>query len=101
MEDFLATVAERWLGGRDDYHWHVLPGAELTRGRLVRPYAELTSRVGLAPQYGPEHMIITRALAWLAGPDSSRQHAYRRLMAGFRAGRHRLWHPPTANGGRL
>jgi hypothetical protein len=53
MEDFLATVAERWLGGRDDYHWHVLPGTELTRERLVRPYAELTSRVGLAPRYGP------------------------------------------------
>jgi 2'-5' RNA ligase len=58
MEDFFASVAGRWPPGREDYHWHVLPGTELARQRLARPYAELTSQPGLAP-VRPEYMHVT------------------------------------------
>jgi 2'-5' RNA ligase len=58
VEDFFATIAGRWPAGREDYHWHVLPGTELARERLARPYAELTGQAGLAP-VRPEYMHIT------------------------------------------
>jgi 2'-5' RNA ligase len=58
VEDFFAAVADRWPPGREDYHWHVLPGTELARQRLARPYAELTSQPGLAP-VRPEYMHVT------------------------------------------
>jgi 2'-5' RNA ligase len=49
MEDFFAGVADRWPAGREDYHWHVLPGTEAMRERLADPYRELTDRPGLVP----------------------------------------------------
>jgi 2'-5' RNA ligase len=58
MEDFFATVAMLWPAGREDYHWHVLPGSELLRERLCRPYAGLLEREELAP-VRPEYMHIT------------------------------------------
>jgi 2'-5' RNA ligase len=58
MEDFFATVADRWPAGREDYHWHVLPGTELVRERLARPYRELTDRPGLVP-VGAEYLHVT------------------------------------------
>lgn len=58
MEDFFVSVGESWPPGREDYHWHVLPGTELARERLARPYADLTSQPGLAP-VRPEYMHIT------------------------------------------
>jgi len=58
MDDFFATIARRWPAGREDYHWHVLPGSELLRERLSRPYADLLQRAGLAP-VRPEYMHIT------------------------------------------
>jgi 2'-5' RNA ligase len=58
MEDFFAEVANRWPPGREDYHWHVLPGTELARNHLGRPYRELTAWPGLIP-VRPEHMHVT------------------------------------------
>lgn len=58
MKDFFASIADRWPPGREDYHWHVLPGTELARERLARPYAELIDQPGLAP-VRPEYMHIT------------------------------------------
>ena len=58
MEDFFATVAADWPADRDDYHWHVLPGTELARERLARPYAELITRPGLVP-VRPEYLHVT------------------------------------------
>lgn len=58
MEDFFASVADRWPPGREDYHWHVLPGTELARERLARPYADMTNQPGLAP-VRPEYMHVT------------------------------------------
>lgn len=58
MEDFFASVAGRWPQGREDYHWHVLPGTELARERLARPYAGLIDQPGLA-RVRPEYMHIT------------------------------------------
>lgn len=58
MEDFFATVTEHWPAGQEDYHWHVLPGTELARERLARPYGELTNQPGLAP-VRPEYMHVT------------------------------------------
>src|SRR5260370_9148288 len=58
MEVFFAPIAGRWPPGREDYHWHVLPGTELARQRLARPYGDLTSQPGLAP-VRPEYMHIT------------------------------------------
>lgn len=58
MEDFFATVAEHWPAGREDYHWHVLPGTELLRERLRRPYDGLLEREELAA-VGPEYMHVT------------------------------------------
>ncbi len=42
MEDSFAGVDRSWPPGREDRHWHVLPGIELVRMRFVRPYRELT-----------------------------------------------------------
>jgi len=58
MDDFFASVASHWPTGREDYHWHVLPGTELARDRIARPYAELISQPGLAP-VRPEFMHVT------------------------------------------
>jgi 2'-5' RNA ligase len=58
MDDFFAWISGRWPGGRADYHWHVLPGTELLRERLARPYSELTEQPGLA-RVRPEYMHIT------------------------------------------
>src|SRR5260370_37817527 len=58
MEVFFAPIAGRWPPGREDYHWHVLPGTELARQRRPRPSGDLTSRPGLAP-VRPEYMHIT------------------------------------------
>jgi 2'-5' RNA ligase len=58
MEDFFATLADRWPAGREDYHWHVLPGTGLLRDRLARPYAELIDRRRLVP-VRPEQMHVT------------------------------------------
>lgn len=49
MEDFFATIADRWPAGREDYHWHVLPGSELLRDRISRPYSEIIHQAGLVP----------------------------------------------------
>lgn len=58
MDDFFATVTEHWPAGQEDYHWHVLPGTELARDRLARPYAELISRPGLVAVRA-EYMHVT------------------------------------------
>jgi hypothetical protein len=58
MENFFATIADRWPADRADYHWHVLPGTELMRDHVARPYAELLDRPGLAP-VRPEYLHIT------------------------------------------
>jgi hypothetical protein len=34
--DFFATIEELWAAGREDYHWHLLPGSELVRDRIAR-----------------------------------------------------------------
>jgi 2'-5' RNA ligase len=52
MEDFFAGVAGRWPAGREDYHWHVLPGPAAVREWLAGHYRELTHRPGLAPVPG-------------------------------------------------
>ncbi len=58
MEDFFATIADRWPAGRDDYHWHVLPGSELLRDRISRPYSEIIRQAGLVP-VRPAYLHIT------------------------------------------
>jgi 2'-5' RNA ligase len=58
VEDFFATISDRWPAGREDYHWHVLPGSELLRDRISRSYAEITRRPGLAP-VRPASMHVT------------------------------------------
>lgn len=58
MEDFFATIADRWPAGREDYHWHVVPGSELLRDRVSRPYSEITNRPGLVPVQ-PTYLHIT------------------------------------------
>jgi 2'-5' RNA ligase len=52
VEDFFAGVVDRWPPGREDYHWHVLPGPPAVRERLYGQYRELTHRPGLAPVPG-------------------------------------------------
>jgi 2'-5' RNA ligase len=52
MEDFFATVTDRWPAGREDFHWHVLPGPAAARECLSRQYQEVTSAPGLAPVPG-------------------------------------------------
>jgi 2'-5' RNA ligase len=49
VEDFCATIEGLWPAGREDYHWHLLPGSELVRDRIARPYLQITSQPGLAP----------------------------------------------------
>jgi 2'-5' RNA ligase len=49
MEDFFAGVVDRWPAGREDYHWHVLPGTDVLEEHLARPYRELTHGPGLVP----------------------------------------------------
>jgi 2'-5' RNA ligase len=49
VEDFFATIADRWPAGREDYHWHVLPGSDLLRDRICRPYCEIIHQAGLVP----------------------------------------------------
>lgn len=58
MDDFFASIADRWPPGREDYHWHVLPGSELQRARISTPYSELLRRPGLAV-VGPAYLHIT------------------------------------------
>jgi 2'-5' RNA ligase len=58
VEDFFATTADRWPAGRDDYHWHVLPGSELLRDRISRPYSEIIRQAGLVP-VRPAYLHIT------------------------------------------
>lgn len=58
MDDFFATIDDRWPAGRQDLHWHVLPGTELMRDRISRQYSELIDRPGLAP-VRPEFMHVT------------------------------------------
>lgn len=58
MDSFFAATAIRWPAGREDYHWHVLPGSERLRERLVQPYGELLEHAGLVP-VRPEYMHIT------------------------------------------
>jgi hypothetical protein len=49
MEEFFSGVTTRWPAGREDYHWHVLPGPAAARQCLSGQYRELTRRSGLAP----------------------------------------------------
>lgn len=49
MDDFFGTIEEHWPAGREHYHWHVLPGGELLRDRIVRPYLQLIEQPGLIP----------------------------------------------------
>jgi 2'-5' RNA ligase len=58
VEDFFATITDRWPPGRDDYHRHVLPGSELLRDRISRHYAEVANRPGMA-RVRPANMHIT------------------------------------------
>jgi 2'-5' RNA ligase len=58
VEDLFSTVNADWPPGREDYHWHVLPGSELLRDRIARPYAELLATPGLVP-VRPANMHIT------------------------------------------
>lgn len=60
MEDFFGGVIGRWPAGREDYHWHVLPGPAGIRESLCRQYRELTHRPGLTPVQG-QWMHITVA----------------------------------------
>jgi 2'-5' RNA ligase len=81
MEDFFADVADRWPRGREDYHWHVLPGTELARDHLARPYRELTAWPGLMP-VRPEHMHVTvQHLAPTAEITSAEVEAIATLVA--------------------
>jgi|SRR5580658_3482465 hypothetical protein len=63
MEDFFAAVEGHWPQGREDYHWHVLPGTELLRDRLSGPYAQLISRPGLTPIRPPSLHVTIQHLA--------------------------------------
>lgn len=78
MEDFFASAGEFWPPGQEDYHWHVLPGTELARERLARPYADLIDQPGLVPvrpeythitvqHIGPVHDIAADELAEIVG----------------------------------
>ncbi len=58
MDDFFATIDERWPAGREDYHWHVLPGSEMLRDRILRPYLPITEQPGLVP-VRPEFLHVT------------------------------------------
>lgn len=58
VEDFFATIVDRWPAGREDYHWHVLPGSELQRQRTSRPYSEIIDQPGLATVQ-PSYLHIT------------------------------------------
>lgn len=58
MEDFFASIAGRWPAGREDYHWYVLPGSELLRDRISRPYSEVIHQAGLAP-VRPAYLHLT------------------------------------------
>jgi 2'-5' RNA ligase len=58
VEDLFSTVNADWPPGREDYHWHVLPGSELLRDRISRPYAELLATPGLVP-VRPANMHVT------------------------------------------
>lgn len=49
MEDYFAGMAERWPVGREDYHWHALPGDEMAGRHLAEAYGELAAWPGLVP----------------------------------------------------
>jgi 2'-5' RNA ligase len=77
MEDFFAQIERRWPAGREDLHWHVLPGPALVRDRLAAQYRRLIHRSGLAPvrprwahitiqHYAPVAAISDRDLAAVA-----------------------------------
>jgi 2'-5' RNA ligase len=48
VDDFFGAVDQDWPAGRDDYHWQVLPGRELSGDRILRPYRPLIEQPGLA-----------------------------------------------------
>jgi 2'-5' RNA ligase len=58
VEDFFATIEELWPAGREDYHWHLLPGSELVRDRNARSYLQIIQQPGLAP-VAAEFMHVT------------------------------------------
>jgi 2'-5' RNA ligase len=58
VEDFFATIEELWPAGREDYHWHVLPGSELVRDRIARSHMQITQQAGLAP-VAAEYLHVT------------------------------------------
>jgi 2'-5' RNA ligase len=58
VEDFFATIEDLWPAGREDYHWHLLPGSELLRDRIARSYQQITSQPGLAP-VAAEYLHVT------------------------------------------
>jgi 2'-5' RNA ligase len=81
MENF-AGVAERWPAGREDYYWHVLPGAEMVREHLANPYRELVERPGLVP-VRPEWMhIAVQSLAPAAEITGTELATISRLVRG-------------------
>jgi 2'-5' RNA ligase len=54
----LLRYDRRPLARGQDYHWHVVPGSELLRDRVSRPYSEITHHPGLAP-VRPTYLHIT------------------------------------------
>lgn len=58
MDDFFATIIDRWPARRRDYHWHVLPPPQLARQGLYEPYRDLTHREGIVP-VSPEWYHLT------------------------------------------
>jgi 2'-5' RNA ligase len=72
MEDFFAGVSGRWPAGREDFHFHVLPGPAAVRDGLLGQYRELTGRPGLAPVPG-QWMHITVAHLMPVTPPSTGQ----------------------------
>ena len=59
MDDFFATVIDRWPAGREDLHWHLLPDPEQARAGLFEPYQELTHRDNVVPVAPPWYHVTS------------------------------------------
>jgi 2'-5' RNA ligase len=83
LDDFFASVGDRWPASREDYHWLVLPGTELMRDRISRQYSELTDRPGLVPVH-PEFMHVS--VAHLAPVDEITESELAQIVTEVRDG---------------
>lgn len=66
MDSFFEKISGRWPAGRQDYHWHFLPPADLVREHLTDPYQAVTAGPCLA-RVDPEWAHIT---VWHDAPVS-------------------------------